>query len=447
MVGRPLCVRIEAPDGFDLIAEELHAHGPVHLRAIHIDDAAAHRDLPGHLDDVHTRVPDRKQMFEQHLRDVLFALAQLERERSVVLTPKQPHAGRFHGRDDEPRLPAGDLPQRGRAPLLYFAVRGKILEGQDIVRGQPQHLMGLERTGEVAGREHGRVQRLGGVVIGDQHQRRSLPRAHEVGQIQGARGRGKPGDTAATRAPGQVATHTRKRLGAFQIRNQLADEGKNHATSVYQRQALCSLRPMPCSPGRLGTPCAETHACAFPQAAAAASRYSRPMSDSMRLAELLLPELEAELAKTRKVLERVPDGHNDFKSAEKSMPLTRLAGHTAEFAGFITVFLTTPSLDMGTPEDPRKILRMETRDKLLAEFDELAPKAIETLKATSDETFGETWTASRKGQPVFTGTRYAAYRNMLLNHMIHHRAQLGVYLRLLDIPVPSTFGPTADEQP
>ena len=169
------------------------------------------------------------------------------------------------------------------------------------------------------------------------------------------------------------------------------------------------------------------------------------MPESQRLAELLLPELQAELAKTRKVLERVPDGHNDFKSAEKSMPLTRLAGHTAELAGFITVFLTTPSLDMGTPSDPRKILRMDTRDKLLADYDELAAKAIETLKSTSDDAFTETWTASRKGNPVFTGSRYTAYRNMALDHMIHHRAQLGVYLRLLDVPVPSTFGPTADE--
>ncbi len=162
-------------------------------------------------------------------------------------------------------------------------------------------------------------------------------------------------------------------------------------------------------------------------------------------APILLPELEAELAKTRKVLERVPDGHNDFKSAEKSTPLSRLAGHTAELAGFAAVFLTAPSLDMGTPEDPRKILRMETRDKLLQDFEQAAASALAALKEMSDEKFQETWTIKRKGQPVFTLTRYMSYRNMALNHMIHHRAQLGVYLRLLGVPVPSTFGPTADE--
>ncbi len=167
------------------------------------------------------------------------------------------------------------------------------------------------------------------------------------------------------------------------------------------------------------------------------------MADS--LSQLLLPELESELAKTRRVLERVPDGNNDFRSAEKSMPLGRLAGHLAELARTAAVILTTDSIDMGTPSDPRKILRMETRDKLLAEYDELAGQLLAALRATTDERFHATWTAARKGQNVFTGPRYNAYRNMALNHMIHHRAQLGVYLRLLGEPVPSTFGPTADE--
>ena len=166
----------------------------------------------------------------------------------------------------------------------------------------------------------------------------------------------------------------------------------------------------------------------------------------MTLAERLLPELEAELAKTRKVLHAVPDGHNDFKSAEKSMLLSRLAGHTAELAGFAYFILTLDRINMGTPEDPRKILRMETKAALLEEFEPLAARLIEALKATSDEAFDETFTASRQGVVMRTGSRYDSYRNMFLDHMIHHRAQLGVYLRLLDVPVPSTFGPSADEK-
>ena len=168
------------------------------------------------------------------------------------------------------------------------------------------------------------------------------------------------------------------------------------------------------------------------------------MTETYLLSVRLLPELEHELAKTRRVLEAVPDGHNDFKPHEKSMLLNRLAGHTAEFAGFAALILTLPGIDMQTPSDPRRILRMETRDKLLAEFDDLAAQAIAVLKTTTDAAFDETWTLSRKGQPVFTGTRYMAYRNNVLNHMVHHRGQLTVYLRLLNQPVPGTFGPSAD---
>ena len=170
------------------------------------------------------------------------------------------------------------------------------------------------------------------------------------------------------------------------------------------------------------------------------------MVESNHLRDLLLAELESELDKTRRVLEAVPDGQNDFKSHEKSMPLNRLAGHTAELGGFPAIILTAPGVDMGTPSDPRRILRMETKQQLLAEFNELADKSITALKNTTDETFNQTWKLTRKGQPVFSGTRYTAYRNLALNHMIHHRAQLGVYLRLLDQPVPATFGPTADGQ-
>ena len=168
------------------------------------------------------------------------------------------------------------------------------------------------------------------------------------------------------------------------------------------------------------------------------------MTETYLLSVRLLSELEQEFAKTRRVLDAVPDGHNDFKPHEKSMLLNRLAGHTAEFAGFAALILTLPGIDMQTPSDPRKILRMETRDNLVAEFDELAAGAIAALKTTTDAAFDETWTLSRKGQPVFIGTRYMAYRNNVLNHMIHHRGQLTVYLRLLDVPVPGTFGPSAD---
>ena len=166
----------------------------------------------------------------------------------------------------------------------------------------------------------------------------------------------------------------------------------------------------------------------------------------MTLAERLYPEAEYQLEATRRVLANVPDGHNDFAAHPRSMPLTRLAGHTAELAGFVHFFLTRDEINMGTPDDPRKILRMVTIDDLLAEYDTLVTRALETLRATPDLAFDQTFTLKRQSNLITARPRYEVYRNMFLDHMIHHRAQLGVYLRLLERPVPATFGPTADEK-
>ncbi len=166
----------------------------------------------------------------------------------------------------------------------------------------------------------------------------------------------------------------------------------------------------------------------------------------MTLAERLLPELEQQLANTHRVLKAVPDGRNDFAPHEKSMPLKRLAGHTAELAGFALLHLTLPSINMGTADDPRKILRMELKSDLVAVFEDMASRLVETLKATSDEKFDESFTLLKQGDLVLQTTRYNAYRTLFLDHMIHHRAQLGTYLRLLGEKVPATFGPTADDK-
>ncbi len=167
------------------------------------------------------------------------------------------------------------------------------------------------------------------------------------------------------------------------------------------------------------------------------------MTETTHLRKLLLPELEQEFDKTRKVIDHLPDGPLDFKPHEKSSTLARLAGHTAELAGFITLILTTPELQPGSPSRIRLVY--ETRPQLLADFNEQADTALAALKNTSDETFDQNWKLSFKGHDIFSGTRYNAYRAMGLNHMIHHRGQLGVYLRLLNAKVPATFGPSADE--
>ena len=166
----------------------------------------------------------------------------------------------------------------------------------------------------------------------------------------------------------------------------------------------------------------------------------------MTLAERLVPELEQQLDNTRKVLNEVPDGQNDFAPHEKSMPLTRLAGHTVELVGFAYLHLTMPSIDMGTPADPRKILRMQRKADLMMEFEAMASRLVETLKATDDTKFDEHFTLLKQGGLVLQTTRYGAYRTLFLDHMIHHRAQLGIYLRLLGKKIPATFGPTADDK-
>ena len=129
------------------------------------------------------------------------------------------------------------------------------------------------------------------------------------------------------------------------------------------------------------------------------------------------------------------------KPTKSPCPSPASQAHTAELAGIAANILTLESIDAGTPSDPRKILRMQTVATLLEEYDQLAANALAALQATTDEAFDQTFTLSVKGDPRFTGSRYNAYRNIALNHMIHHRAQLGVYLRLLGRPVPPHLRP------
>jgi uncharacterized damage-inducible protein DinB len=164
----------------------------------------------------------------------------------------------------------------------------------------------------------------------------------------------------------------------------------------------------------------------------------------MTLAELLLPELEEELANTRRILAVVPDDQPDFAPHTKSMSLTKLAGHVAEIPGFCHALLTGPDMDLGAPGGPPPF-HHTTSAKTLAAFDSGAAALTATLQSMSDDAFHSTWTLVYGDYKIFSGTRYAAYRTFGLNHLIHHRAQLGVYIRFLGIPLPKTYGPSADE--
>jgi len=166
----------------------------------------------------------------------------------------------------------------------------------------------------------------------------------------------------------------------------------------------------------------------------------------MALSEGLLPEFDKEMAGTRKTLERVPDGKFDWKPHAKSMTLGQLAAHLALFPGWMTSTLKSTSFDYApVGGEAYKPPAMNTRKDLLEAFDREFATAREALKAASDAQLMETWSLLAGGKTVFALPRIAVYRNMVMNHMIHHRAQLGVYLRLNDIPLPGLYGPSADE--
>jgi len=163
----------------------------------------------------------------------------------------------------------------------------------------------------------------------------------------------------------------------------------------------------------------------------------------MAISDLLLTEFDEEVKKTRATLERVPSGKGDFVPHAKSMPLGRLAPHVAELGGFGLAVLTEPGLDFSqrsyTP------LPFESAAQLVRAFDEGTAQVRKALQNVPDKAWSEPWKLSFQGKPIFEGPRFLAYRQMFLNHIVHHRAQLGVYLRLNGTPLPGTYGPSADD--
>ncbi|HXY39837.1 MAG TPA: DinB family protein [Vicinamibacteria bacterium] len=163
----------------------------------------------------------------------------------------------------------------------------------------------------------------------------------------------------------------------------------------------------------------------------------------MQINDLLLAEFDEEMRKTRRTLERVPVGKNDLAPHPKSTSLGRLAPHLAQLGGFGLTILTEPGLDFSqrryTP------LPLESAAQLVAAFDEGTARVREALARLPEAAWTEPWKLSMRGTTLFEGTRFLAYREMFLNHIVHHRAQLGVYLRLSGAPVPATYGPSADE--
>ncbi len=167
----------------------------------------------------------------------------------------------------------------------------------------------------------------------------------------------------------------------------------------------------------------------------------------MSVAEKLLPEFDEEFANTRKFLERVPDDKLTWKPHDKSMELGRLAWHIADFPEWCRSTLEQDSMKM-TQEDGAQAMHGwegKKRTDMLARFDRNLPEARAMLAKASDADLAHRWKMEWGGQVIIDSPREEVLRKWVLNHMIHHRAQLGVYLRLNGIAIPGVYGPSADE--
>jgi uncharacterized damage-inducible protein DinB len=166
----------------------------------------------------------------------------------------------------------------------------------------------------------------------------------------------------------------------------------------------------------------------------------------MNINDSLLPEFDQETANTRKVLARCPEEKFAWKPHEKSWPLANLATHIVNMLDWAGMTLKSDSFDYAPPgAPPYKEEPITTQKELLERFDRHAASARAAIAATSNEDFLKPWSLLAGGKVIFTMPRIAVLRSMILNHTIHHRAQLTVYLRLNDIPVPALYGPSADE--
>ena len=165
----------------------------------------------------------------------------------------------------------------------------------------------------------------------------------------------------------------------------------------------------------------------------------------MKLTELFLEELDREAARTRRAIEAVPTGHDDWTPHPKSMPFARLAGLVATMPSWITLIVDQEELDL-TPAPGKGQFQQPATDKLVEALDKHVEKARESLRKTNDQYLLTTnWRLRAGGHVVLDQPRYVVLRDTL-NHLAHHRGQLTVYLRLLEQKVPAIYGPSADDQ-
>ncbi|MFL6227494.1 MAG: DinB family protein [Pyrinomonadaceae bacterium] len=165
----------------------------------------------------------------------------------------------------------------------------------------------------------------------------------------------------------------------------------------------------------------------------------------MTLSEMLLPEFDQEMASTRKSIERVPDDKLDWQPHAKSTTMRALISHLANMPTWVGHALNEASLDVAPQGVPVRTAPVSSTREAVETFDRNVAGARAAIAKADDAAFAETWSLLQNGRTLFTMPKRVVVRSFVLNHMIHHRAQLGVYLRLNDVPVPSVYGPSADE--
>jgi uncharacterized damage-inducible protein DinB len=166
----------------------------------------------------------------------------------------------------------------------------------------------------------------------------------------------------------------------------------------------------------------------------------------MAIKDALLPEFDHEMATTRRLLERLPEAEFAWKPHARSMALGQLAGHIANLPQWCSATLASTVFDLDALALDARPQLPASRAAVIEEFDGKVAAARNQLTSTTDAEFMTPWTLKKGGQEVFTLPRISAIRSFVMNHLIHHRGQLSVYLRLKDVPLPSMYGPTADEQ-
>jgi uncharacterized damage-inducible protein DinB len=162
----------------------------------------------------------------------------------------------------------------------------------------------------------------------------------------------------------------------------------------------------------------------------------------MKISDALLPEFDHEMANTRKVLERIPEDKFGWKPHAKSFVMGKLAAHVATLPSWVNLALTRDSFDLA---EPFTMPEPSTQKELLAVFDTCVANARAAIANEAEEIFFKPWSLTRGETVFFTIPKIAVLRGFVMNHSIHHRAQLSVYLRLNDLPVPGLYGPSADE--